>query len=242
MSEQLDIEEVVQKYSKLDVIWDERDKWHYYVHTTIKDYITQAVKNINTDSHLLILNAGSAGEEYDLTGFQHIHLDIVEKNIQHTKNYVVASIEQIPLQNNSFDIILCVGSVLNYSDALQSLSEFSRLLKQNAYLILELELSGSFEYIFTKHYLENVSLVKTFYQNKEEKLWVYSENYIKNILDTYDLKFINEYKFHILSGIIYKLTNNPSFATKFSNLDKFLSKYKLFSKFASNVILTYQKK
>lgn len=242
MNEKLDIEEIVQKYSKLDVIWDEKDKWHYYVHTTIKDYITKAVKNINTNPHILVLNAGSAGEEYNLTDFQHIHLDIVKKNIQHTENYVVASIEEIPFQDNYFDIILCVGSVLNYSDALQSLSEFSRLLKQNAYLILEFELSGSFEYIFTKHYLENVSLVKTFYQNKEETLYVYSESYIKNILDRHDLKFINEYKFHILSGIIYKLTNNPSFATKFPNLDRFLSKYKLFNKFASNMILTYQKK
>jgi ubiquinone/menaquinone biosynthesis C-methylase UbiE len=241
VNNQLDIQELVEKYSSVDIIWDKDDKWHYYVYATIKKYINRTIKKLNLNKNILILNAGSAGEEYNLTDFKHIHLDIVEKNIKHTEDYIISNIENIPLEDNYFDMIICVGSVLNYSDALQSISEFSRLLKKDGHLILEFESSKSFEYIFTEHFCKNSALVKTFYQNKEEKLWVYSEKYIKNILSLHDFIFLNEHKFHIISGLVYRITNNSNLSAKFSNIDKVLSKCKMFNKFATNIILTYQK-
>lgn len=241
MNQNFDINKIVDKYSKIDVIWNQNDKWHYYVHQEIKKYINHVTDNIEINIDALVLNAGSAGEEYGLKNLKHIHLDIVKKNIEHTENFIVSNIEDIPLEDNQFDIIICVGSVLNYSDALKSISEFSRLLKKNGFLIIEFETSQSLEYISTEHFFKSATLVKTFYQNSEEKLWVYSEKYIKNILDVYNLKFLNQHKFHIVSGAVYRLTKNSDIATKFLLFDKLFSRCKLTNRFSSNIILTYQK-
>lgn len=53
----------------------------------------------------------------------------------------------LPFAENSIDNILCVGSVLNYCDAIAAISEFNRVLKYNGHLILEYESSWGFEYI-----------------------------------------------------------------------------------------------
>ncbi len=58
----------------------------------------------------------------------------------------------MPFNNLFFDNILCVGSVLNYCDALTALSELSRVLKPNGNLILEYESSWGFEYLHKSCY------------------------------------------------------------------------------------------
>ena len=45
----------------------------------------------------------------------------------------------LPFAENSIDNILCVGSVLNYCDAIAAISEFNRVFKYNGHLILEYE-------------------------------------------------------------------------------------------------------
>lgn len=84
------------------------------------------------------------------------------------------------LLKNSIDNILCVGSVLNYCDAIAAISEFNRVLKYNGHLILEYESSWGFEYIGKKCYKSDACIITTEYIEKEHTQWLYSHFRLNN--------------------------------------------------------------
>lgn len=43
-----------------------------------------------------------------------VHLDLAAERIAHFPNCIVGNISTIPTPDASFDVVLCVGSVLNY--------------------------------------------------------------------------------------------------------------------------------
>jgi len=234
-------EEIEEKYNNINNIWDENDPWHFYTSKEIKKFIKKEIHKTNFNHNFKLLNAGSAGNDYGIKCKKHIHLDIIEKNIIKKPYYIVASIENLPLEENEIDLILCVGSVINYTDAMISIKEFSRVIEKNGYLILEFENSFSYEYILTKSFKQTAEIVTTFYKNKEEKIWVYSHKYIKELLEYNHFKILTVKNFHILSPLIYRITKNDTFASKFSFFDKFLSKIPFIKNYSSNTILLCQK-
>ncbi len=94
---------------------------------------------------------------------------------------MIGSIEKIPLADNVFDFIICVGSVLNYCDPMKVMEEFRRVLKNTGYLILEFESSRTFELILKHDYNKSAVFVETFYKGGTEKIWYFSEDYIKQL-------------------------------------------------------------
>lgn len=115
---QLDKQSIRDYYNNVFEIWPSNDKWHSYTYLTIKRYIQNFKKlyYVQGAEKLDVLNAGSGGNDYDL-GDEQIHIDIAFDRIKHFKNSIEGSIEHIPLPNNSIDVCLCVGSVINYCDA-----------------------------------------------------------------------------------------------------------------------------
>lgn len=231
-------EEVAKHYNDLDSIWNQEDGWHWYVYLKIKDFIkNNAVINKNSK----ILNAGSGGTTYNISDKNTIHLDIAEKKISKYSNYIVGSVDKIPIENEKFDIILCVGSVINYADPMATIKEFSRLSKKDTCLILEFENSKTLELLFSKNYNKKVVLIDTFYNKKKEKIWFFSEDYILEILNEYSFSLQSFERFHILSPFIYLIFKNENFAAKFSFMDKILKCLPLIRKNSSNVILMAKK-
>lgn len=237
----IDQNEIEKNYNKIDDIWTEDDPWHYYTLKKIQNFIKKETKKINFNYNFRVLNAGSAGNEYGIKCKEHIHVDIIEKDIINKPYYLISSIENIPLNNNSIDFILCVGSVINYADAMQSIEEFARITKKNSYLILEFENSYSCEYLFSNSFKQNSSIITTFYKGEKEKIWIYSHKYIKRLLFKNGFKIVSLKNFHILSPLIYKITKNDKFASKFSIFDKILSRVPLIRNYSSNIILICQK-
>lgn len=82
------------------------------------------------------------------------------------ENYIIGSVEPIPLPDNSVDGIICAGSVVNYVDIQKAISEFSRVLKPHGFLIMEYERSNSAEFLFSKNYAKIVFLQKYKYNNQ----------------------------------------------------------------------------
>ncbi|MDY0177912.1 MAG: class I SAM-dependent methyltransferase [Bacilli bacterium] len=136
-------EEVKNNYSDYSI--DDEDPWHHEVEKIIRKRVLKVLKKY-CKSDSIVLNAGSGGEDYPCKG-KLIHLDLVEKNIKKFKDHIVASITDIPCEDQSVDIVICVGSVINYTDAEKAINEFSRLLKPNGSLILEFERSDSADFI-----------------------------------------------------------------------------------------------
>lgn len=171
------------------------------------------------------LNIGSGTTKYCVNG-KLIQMDIVRDYIEEYENHIVGSLEQIPLEDKSVDYIICVGSVLNYCDAIKAISEINRVLKENGRAILEFERSNSAEFLLNKNYGDTVFLKKYNYNNQEHLLWMYNENYIKKILAHNNFKISKIYRFHILSSLVYRLGFNENKSSKyyrFDDLFQFLS-------------------
>ncbi len=239
----IDPTDVAKRYNSLDIIIDDDDKWHLRTKNTISDFIHSSLEKISESKKYKILNAGSAGYSYGLPEDNMLHVDVADKHISHLSNSLVANIEKLPLPDKEFNMIICVGSVLNYCDPIPVMNEFSRVLKDGGYLILEFENSYTFELLFKKGFNQNAVFIETFFDahGDKEKIWYYSEKFISELIDSYQFKELDKRRVHILSPLIYRLTNNASLSASFSGMDKICSGIPGLRRFCSNVIFLYQK-
>lgn len=233
----LNQEKIKLFYNNVSNVWGNHDPWHDYSQKIIASYIKH--KNIFKNS--IVLNAGSAGNTYGIECSLMYHVDIAEEKIKNIDNAVIASIEKMPFDNLFFDNILCVGSVLNYCDALMALSELSRVLKPNGNLILEYESSWGFEYLFKDCYKTDACIITTEYIEKKHDQWLYSPQYILQILKTCDFKIVEKYPFHISDGLFSKFLDDQS-AINLVKIDKLLCKFPFFKEHGNNIILHCIKK
>ena len=239
---QINIKEVIQKYNSLEMVWDPKDKWHIITHEMIGNFIHSGLQHIPTNHDMKILNAGSAGNNYGMeTNDNLFQIDIAHKNLKANHNAIIGNIEMLPLRDKSFNLIICVGSVLNYCDPQLVLREFTRVLKLSGYIILEFESSYTFELLGRKSFNKGVTFVKTFYNGTQENIWYFSEKYIYNLFQVYGYSILMRQKCHILSPLIYRITKNENIAAKFARFDKLCLKIPIIEKFSSNTIILAKK-
>ncbi len=233
----LDKEKIRTFYNSVENVWADDDPWHDYSQNVIAKYISK--HDFFGDS--IVLNAGSAGNTYGINCKTMYHVDIAEEKIKNIRNSFVASIEKMPFNDNFFDNIICVGSVLNYCDALNAISELSRVLKPKGNLILEFESSLGYEYIGTKNYRKNACIITTEYIETYHNQWLYSLKYIFKILDSCNLEIIKKQSFHIVDGLLSKFLNDK-ISVKCTNIvDKFLRHMPYFKNHGNNMILHCKK-
>ncbi len=238
---EIDLNEIAQKYNSISEIWSKKDNWHRNTHFEIARFIKKMCKKRQLYLSSSILNAGSGGNSYGLPEEKMIHIDIAKRNIQNKLHFIVASIEDIPLPNRSCDLVLCVGSVINYCDPIKVINEFARLLNRDSYVILEFENSASWEFLGTKNFNRTAAIITTFYNGREEKLWVYSSSYIKKLLRINDFSIVKCQRFHLLSSLIYRFTRNEYFSSHFKVLDRIVNCMPLAGRISSNMIILAQK-
>lgn len=233
-------EQIKERYNQLDIIWHPEDNWHLYTKMRIESFLNSYVPD---DNRLIILNAGSGGENHGLNQSNIYHIDLAENTLKHIEDTYkqVGSIEKLPYPSNHFDVCICVGSVINYCDPVLSFLEITRVLKPNGLFILEYESSKSFEYIFTPHYNQKASLVTTFYQNKDEVLWVYAPSFITKLASMNNLHLVIDERIHTISAFLYRIGFSSKSAAKFVFVDKYLKLLPFLSNFSSNRILSFQK-
>jgi ubiquinone/menaquinone biosynthesis C-methylase UbiE len=235
---QLDQEAVKDFYGNVSKVWPQDNAWYSYLTSGIENYVQ---KKCNLFEDAYILHAGSGGNNYGIVSDNMYHVDIAENKIAHLRNAVIASVENLPFPDGMFDYIICVGSVINYCDAIASIAEMSRVLKRHGILILEFENSFGFEFLGSAGYGKSAEIVTTQYMGQSHRQWVYSLYYIKNILKQYSLKIRNLSAFHILSGLHYNIYNDENAAANFAKFDYVARYIPLFRKHAANIILSCRK-
>lgn len=207
-------------YNNIDKIWPINNAWYDYTHKIIISFILEYKKLLSSDSK--ILNAGSGGSEYDIPG-EFYHVDLSGKHINRFTHHYISSVEKMPFENNVFDFTICVGSVINYCNALTALSEIDRVTKTNSYLILEYERSLTGELLWNKSHGKSTTLqIYNFNGQENHKLWLYSDKYINHILQELQYKIIDDQLFHSLSSVYNGLFDNELKAGKIAKYDKYL--------------------
>ena len=228
---EIDIAKVKALYESTNCVWPEDDLWHQYSRTQIIKYI----KRIKFCSNSYILNAGSGGSDYGLM-CRMLHLDIAKNKIDKFNEYKVSSVESMPFNAHIFTDIICVGSVINYCDAMATIQEFSRVLLPGGCLILEFESSWGYEHRKSESFMRDADVLPLSYFGEYHNQWVYSPKYISGILESTGFKIRDEFRFHYISGISfskYKDENRASRYAKFDWLCRLLPRIKQYS---SNVI------
>jgi ubiquinone/menaquinone biosynthesis C-methylase UbiE len=228
----LDQEKVKIFYNSVSDVWGNHDPWHEYSLNIIKAYITNKTFFKNT----FVLNAGSAGNTYNIDCGLMYHVDIADEKIKETENAYVANIESMPFADSFFDNILCVGSVLNYCDALNAISELARVLKPEGNLVLEFESSWGFEYLGKDDYKRDACIIATEYIEKQHAQWLYAPTYIFKILKSYGFEIVQKYPFHIADGLLSKFMNDQQ-AVFWTWMDKVLKHISFFRNHGNNIIL-----
>ena len=148
--EGISLEDVAKKYNSINEVWSREDHWHQWTKKSIKEFINKEFTSLTLPESYYVLNAGSAGYSYGLDEQNIIHIDIAEKKVNQLPNHVVGDIQNLPFANEQFDLVICVGSVINYCDPIPVLSEFSRAQKNGGYLMLEFENSKTWELLGKK--------------------------------------------------------------------------------------------
>lgn len=233
----MDAESTQEIYSKMNNVWPDNNRWYDYTHNYILNFISKYLAP-KLSQNSVYLNAGSGGSVYDLHGVCH-HVDIAENLICKFDRYTVASIENLPLKSNVFDAVICVGSVLNYCDAVSSIKEMTRVMKPGGYLILEFERSNTGELWFTSEYGKNTTKQQYDYMGHIHTLWLYSEKMILKILNEYGLSIIKQERFHCISALANRITHKEEYSGKFARYDMWIKPFSYL--LAHNTILLCRK-
>jgi ubiquinone/menaquinone biosynthesis C-methylase UbiE len=223
--------EVKEFYEQIEKVWPENDKWHQYSRYQILRYIARMEYNTNA----YLLNAGSGGSDYDLT-YRMMHVDIAENKISCFSEYVASSIENLPFNENIFTDIICVGSVINYCDAIAAIFELSRVLKSGGSLILEFESSWGYEHRKSSSFKQDADIVQLPYFGKLHNQWIYSPKYISNILKMAGFYINDEYRFHYLSGISFSKYQDENRAVRYVKFDSLCRRIPFMRQYSNNVI------
>lgn len=218
--------------------WPDDDVWHSYTYKILHKQIQDYIDKLQFKNTQVILNAGCGKTTYK-TCATIIHMDIIEEYVNLFQNYLVGSIEKIPLQGCSVDCVICVGSVINYVDIQKAISEFSRILKPNGILILEYERSNSAEFLFTKKYAKTIFMQTYQYNNQTHYLWMYDEKFIIQLVEFYKFICKKKYRFHSLSSLFYRFGLSEKKAAKYSKFDDRLQPFSYF--LAHNEIFIFEK-
>lgn len=234
----IDIEEAAKENYTQSEPWPNNDIWHTCTYNILNKYVQKYLDELHLSSSQVILNAGCGKTTYK-TPCTIIYMDIIEDYVNMFEKYLIASVEKIPMPDSSVDCIICVGSVINYADVQKAIAEFSRILKPGGTLILEFERSNSAEFLFTKKYAKTVFVQKYQYNNQIHYLWMYSEKFLIQLADYYSFICKRQYRFHILSSLLYRFGVSEKRSAKYSKFDDFLQPCSYF--FAHNEIVIFEK-
>lgn len=233
----IDLNEVKKFYNTTPEIWAADDQWHQWSLKQIQGYLSGIIFS-GKDS---ILNAGSGGNDYNISCKEMVHVDIAEKKLQGIPNAVVSSVESMPFPDARFDSIVCVGSVINYCDAGAVIAEFSRVSKPGAILVLEFENSGGFEYRKKECYKESAAIVTVQFQGSAHTQWLYSVPYIKSLLKAHHFAIQDVFPYHICSSLALSLNGLEEKSVKYARFDALARGIPLLATHANNYIIRCSK-
>ncbi len=204
----------VRQFYEDPTVWSRSDNWHAVVAESTRQFVAR----LTSSAVLLdVVNLGSGGKTFGLGGRLHVHVDIVHARLQQVLG-VIASAEQLPLADGTFDLALCVGGVINHSDASRVISEAARVLRPGGRLLLEFDSLDGLQH-FGEEPQTATAVVDTFFNRKRVRITEYTRSHVTELLRRSGFQIDECLSFHILSALLLRLGCPPSVAAWFSVLD-----------------------
>ncbi len=225
---------VRERYDDPDWFNTTNDKWHKVTFDTIRREVADALKAHQGADNSTILNIGSGSNDFGFAGSSIINVDISGKRISHLKHPVVANAEMLPFPDGAGDVVICVGSVINYCDAARLIAELARVTRMSGTLIVEFESSYSAELRKQSVYGQTAAVAETFYAERPEPLWVYSPNFIRGLLRAAGLEVSRSMPIHIVSPWALLLFGDSNRAAAMASIDPLARNFPVLSHWASN--------
>jgi hypothetical protein len=94
----------------------------------------------------------------------------------------IAKMGALPLADNSVDLVICAGNLLNRCDIGVAILEVGRVVAPRGYLSVEFDSSLSLELLGQKAFGRSVGFLTRKYNDSYARYSVYSRRYIKNLL------------------------------------------------------------
>ena len=208
-------------YANGQIIWDPIDRWNGYKRAKIDSFGRASTTDMLHDKSTW-LNAGSGSDAYCWIPKSAVNSDLFFNQVSHLPNAVVSDVCSLPFADKTFDVVVCVGSVLNYVPALEAIAELGRVLQKDGYIILHYESSTSFEHFGRKYWRNAVARVQTPNSGRMDQLWVYAPKFIESALRACSLEIQRRSAFHIMSAVAYRCGMSQDTAAAYSRFDEML--------------------
>jgi SAM-dependent methyltransferase len=222
-----------QMYAAGQEIWPPYDRWHLHARNRIEQFILR-FRALTLDRCQAILDVGCGRDGYAWTPQDAINLDKFYEQVAQKSRAVVGDLENLPFATASFDLVLCVGSVINYVSAMEAVAELARVTANRGRLFLHFETSTSFEQIGKSSWNALATINRTENSYRTDHVWIYSPQFILKALSDSGFKILAQDRFHILSALLSRCGMEQDRASRAARLDKF---FFWLSAFADNIIV-----
>lgn len=210
------------------------DAWHARSSRVIDAEVGRA---IGPGTGGTILNLGCGGFHYGLPTSRTVCVDVTPVARSGCGLAVEGDAERLPIRDSSVESVVCVGSVLNYTDAPRCLAELARVIAPGGTLILEFERSESATYWGRRGYRQWVWQVPTQYKGHAHNFWIYSEAWVRGQLRKHGFEIIKERHFHIAGALAARLVGLSPLAAAFSSMDHLVKRIRACRDRSANVLL-----
>lgn len=237
--EQIDVKSRARStYDATQVVWPETDKWSCHTRAIIGE-IVHLITQKNAPA---VLNAGCGGNDYGVgqRASACVNLDICPRQCWNMQRAVVADVESIPFADNIFDIVLCVGAVLNYCEPYAAIPELFRVAKPDGLVVIDFETTQSAELLFSSHWGKRVSVIERRYAGRIDKTLLFSADHMKRIVEQ-NGRIIKIHRYHTASAAWLRIAHSGDIPNIVLSLDKLLSRIPVLGALASNSIFVCQK-
>lgn len=218
-------------YAEGQVIWHDEDAWNTYKRACIDRFCADAIAG---QTYQRPLDIGAGRHPYEWMPIDTLHSDRFHEQVRHRSAAVVADAEALPFADKTFDLVVCVGAVLNYVSAIECINEISRVMERGGRLLLHFETSTSAEQIGSKRWGASAARTSTTNASRPDDIWIYRPQFIYSQLSTLGLRILRRRSFHIASAVGLRLGLSQTIAARWAALDWLMQPFQLL---ADDVIL-----
>jgi SAM-dependent methyltransferase len=207
-------------YADGQEIWHEGDEWNRHKRKSIEEFILRTIDSGTTARRVLDVGCGSS--KYEWMQHDRVSADRFYQQVDRKTRAIVCDLERLPFKDGSFDLTFCIGSVLNYTSAIESIAELSRVTARCGRLYLHFETSSSCEHLGRASWNAPVHLNETINASRPDTIWVYSPSFIFRSLENMNFRVIQQMRFHILSAVLLRLGFGQARAARAGKFDRCL--------------------